>query len=180
MMVPRSCNGTKMIAVIACIETSSPVERTFRKISQRRMNKIDCFRMESVVPWKNVRRRTRFTFIISRLKIFRFCSRNLRISGKVRPRLFTSSTFRRDSVITPAISFVWLLISVCVVLIFFESSQVSDPRTRIPMTKTGTSSQFLVREYAMRKPMPTNAEKRTLMNAEKKVWVSALTFCRYR
>jgi len=49
---------------------------------------------------------------------------------------------------------------------------VSDPNTRIPTTKTGTNSQFFVREYAMRKPIPTKAEKRTLINALKKVWVS--------
>ncbi len=144
------------------------------------MNNIDCFRMLSVVPCRNVSRRIRFTFIISRLKIFRFWSCSLRISGKVRPRLFTSSMFRRDSVITPDILYVSRLIDRCVILIFLLSNPVSDPRTRIPITKTGISSQFLVTEYAMRKPIPTTEEKTTLMNELMNIWVSVPHFLQYR
>jgi len=61
-----------MIVEINCIEINSPVVKRFRKINQSRMNNIDCLRMLIVDPCRNVNRRILFTFVISRLKIFRF------------------------------------------------------------------------------------------------------------
>ncbi len=166
-----------MVVEMNCIEISSPVVRTFRNISQSRMKRIELFRMESVVPCRKVSVRTFFTFVISRVKIFRLCSRSLRISGKVSPRLFTSSIFRRDSVITPDILFVSRLISRCVVLIFLERSPVSDPSTTMPMRNTGISSQLFVTAYPIKNPIPMREEKRTLMAVFMKIWVSVRTFC---
>ena len=51
-----------MIVEMNCIEISSPVVRTFRNMNQRRMNNIDCFRMLSVVPCRNVSRPDPFYF----------------------------------------------------------------------------------------------------------------------
>ena len=100
------------------------------------------------------------------------------ISGKVRPRLFTSSIFRSDSVMTPDILFVSRLIDRCTVLIFLLNRPVNEPSTRIPITKTGTSNQFFATEYQIKNPIPTMDENSTLMNELMKRSVSVLTFWR--
>ncbi len=133
--------------------------------------------MLSVVPCKNVSVRTFLTFIISRLKIFRVWSCSRRISGKVSPRLLTSSMFRSDSVITPDILFVSRLIARWVVLSFVLNNPVSDPNTITPITKIGISIQLFVTAYTMRKTIPMTEEKRTLMAVLLNIWVSILTFC---
>ena len=139
---------------------------------------MDCLRMLSAVPCRKVSVRTFRTFSISRVNILRVCSLRRRISGNVSPRLLTSSMFRSDSVMTPAIVLVSRLMDRWVVLIFLLSSPVSDPRTRMPMMKTGTSSQFLVTEYQIRNPIPTIDENRMLMNELTNCCVSIRTFCR--
>ena len=48
-----------------CMAINSPVDKTFLKISQSKMNNMECFNMLSRMPWRNVRVRTFFTFFIS-------------------------------------------------------------------------------------------------------------------
>ena len=56
----------------------------------------------TTVPWMNDRLRRYRTFLSSRTRIFWVVALSREISCAARPRLFTSSMLRRDSVVDPA------------------------------------------------------------------------------
>ena len=167
-----------MAVEINCMAINSPVVSTFRKISHNRINNIDCFNKLSMLPCRKDNELTFLAFRISKSNILNVCSFNRLISGKVRPRLLTSSIFLRLSVITPACLSVCLLIDLCIPFILLETNPVRDPNKTIPTKKTGINNQFLLILYHSKKHIPTNEENSTLINELIKRSASVLTFCK--
>src|SRR5436190_6595766 len=177
IILPNSCNGAKIDVEINCVVINSPVLKKFPKMSHNNIKRIDCFRIFIVLPWINERVRTWRTLDISRSNMPFVLSFKRLISGKVKPRLFTSSIFRNDSVINPACTLVSLLMDLCIVLIFLLTIPVKPPRNNTPTKNTGISSQFLVTEYQSKKQMPTTVVNNTPTSDCMKRCRSVFTFC---
>ena len=85
------------------------------------------------VPWMKLRLRRYFTFFNSRSRIFAVVLFKRLISCCARPRLFTSSIFRKDSVVAPANAVVSATMTFWIFLIFRLRTETSMPRMGIVM-----------------------------------------------
>jgi hypothetical protein len=82
------------------------------------------------------------TFLSSSLRIFPVVALSRLISCSARPRLFTSSMLRRDSVVAPASAVVSATMTFWIVLIRLLSTELSPPSSGTVIRKAGAMDQW--------------------------------------
>ena len=93
------------------------------------------------MPWIKLRLLMYFTFFSSSLRIFSVVALSRTTSWSARPRLFTSSMLRSDSVVEPAKAVVSATITFWMFLIRPLNAQLSVPSSGTVARNAGTMTQ---------------------------------------